>query len=351
MALMPTFGSAAGFCPTLPNQFGGPRFEVGLSVAGFSDPHLLHQLAGMVPRVELPRTVAGSKAATSEVFSLSIFAFAAPTCLSSLRLGRCQITVLRPSSIAVASAAKVSGVWPFSRFVTFLSFAEPTSSGVIAGRPAMPKSTGFAQHFSDKSVECPGQDQQIAGSSGGHVPEAYALGPPLLVGASLNVRVVRGADAEDRDREQVLRAVLNQARLGFGVPVMTGHSRPLAAWTVISETASCSASGRPSTWRTASSQFARISDVVDRSQMASRWLPIILAPEIETAGWQASSSVGDTQADPRDEPCQSAVGSAPDPRRVAQDRHRNRTDQRGQVHGRATRPAVPRLENISPQPR
>src|SRR6202022_2129742 len=44
--------------------------------------------------------------------------------------------------------------------------------------------------------------------------------------------------------------------------------------------------------------------------MASRWLPIILALEIESAGWQANSSVGDTQAYPRDEHCQSSVGSA-----------------------------------------
>src|ERR1700693_4992754 len=45
--------------------------------------------------------------------------------------------------------------------------------------------------------------------------------------------------------------------------------------------------------------------------MASRWLPIILAMEIESAGWQANSSVGDTQAYPRDEHCQSAVWGAP----------------------------------------
>src|SRR5271156_3702377 len=83
--------------------------------------------------------------------------------------------------------------------------------------------------------------------------------------------------------------------------------------------------------------------------MASRWLPIIFALEIESAGWQANGSVGDTQAYPRDEHCQSAVGSASAPWRVAQARRRYRTDQRGQVHGQATRPAVPRLEDIPPQ--
>src|SRR5580704_3263250 len=35
--------------------------------------------------------------------------------------------------------------------------------------------------------------------------------------------------------------------------------------------------------------------------------------EIGSAGWQADSAVGDTPADPRDEHCQSAVGSAADP--------------------------------------
>lgn len=44
-----------------------------------------------------------------------------------------------------------------------------------------------------------------------------------------------------------------------------GHSNPFAACTVISETASCSASGRPSTWRVASSQFARMSRAKARS--------------------------------------------------------------------------------------
>jgi hypothetical protein len=85
--------------------------------------------------------------------------------------------------------------------------------------------------------------------------------------------------------------------------------------------------------------------------MASRRLPFILAMEIESAGWQANSSVGDTQADPRDEHCQSAVGNASDPWRTPQARRRYRTDQRGQVHGQATRPAVPRLEDGPPQSR
>src|ERR1700682_6192397 len=83
--------------------------------------------------------------------------------------------------------------------------------------------------------------------------------------------------------------------------------------------------------------------------MASRGLPIILALEIEGAGWQANNPVGDTQAYPRDEHCQSAVGSAADPWRTPQARHRYRTDQRGQVHGQAKRPAIPRLEDVPSQ--
>ena len=62
--------------------------------------------------------------------------------------------------------------------------------------------------------------------------------------------------------------------------------------------------------------------------------------EIESAGWQVNGSVGDTQARPRDEHCQSAVGSASDPWRTPQARRRYRTDERGQVHGQATRPAA-----------
>src|ERR1700741_1378126 len=85
--------------------------------------------------------------------------------------------------------------------------------------------------------------------------------------------------------------------------------------------------------------------------MASRWLPIILALEIKSAGWQANGSAGDTQAYPRDEHGQSSVESASDPWRAPQARRRYRTDQRGQGHGRATRPAVAGLEDIPPQSR
>jgi hypothetical protein len=53
-------------------------------------------------------------------------------------------------------------------------------------------------------------------------------------------------------------------------------------------------------------------------------------------------TAGNTQAYPRDEHCQPAVGSAADPWRVAQDRHRNLADECGQVYGQETRTTVAR---------
>src|SRR6476620_1818310 len=83
--------------------------------------------------------------------------------------------------------------------------------------------------------------------------------------------------------------------------------------------------------------------------MASRWLPIILALEIESAGWQANNSVGDTPACPRDEHFKPTVGSAAGPWRASQARHQYRTDERCQVYGQAKTPAVPRLADFYPQ--
>src|SRR6476660_6800303 len=62
--------------------------------------------------------------------------------------------------------------------------------------------------------------------------------------------------------------------------------------------------------------------------------------------WPTNCTAGGTQAHPRDEHCQSAMGSAADPRRVAQARHRRRTDERGQVYGQKTWPTVARLEDV-----
>src|SRR5713101_7842651 len=71
--------------------------------------------------------------------------------------------------------------------------------------------------------------------------------------------------------------------------------------------------------------------------------------EVATSGWPANSSAGNMQTDPRDEHRQPTVGSATDPWRAAQARHRDRTDQRGQIYGQAKRSAVPRVEDVPPQ--
>ena len=52
--------------------------------------------------------------------------------------------------------------------------------------------------------------------------------------------------------------------------------------------------------------------------MAPRRVQIVLALEVEASWRPTNAAAGDTQAYPRDELCQSAVGSAADPRRVAQ---------------------------------
>src|SRR6266403_3374191 len=54
-----------------------------------------------------------------------------------------------------------------------------------------------------------------------------------------------------------------------------------------------------------------------RYKVAPRPVPIVLALEVTTLWWPTNLADRDTQAYPRDEHRQSAVGSAADPRRVA----------------------------------
>src|SRR4051794_35945137 len=74
-----------------------------------------------------------------------------------------------------------------------------------------------------------------------------------------------------------------------------------------------------------------------------------MALEIEASRRPADGAAGNTRADPRDEYRQSTLGSATNSWRASQARHRNRTDQRGQVYGQAERPAIPGLEDVPPQ--
>src|SRR4029079_7042948 len=76
---------------------------------------------------------------------------------------------------------------------------------------------------------------------------------------------------------------------------------------------------------------------------------IVLALEIEASRRPADGAAGYTRADPRDECRQSTLGSATNSWRAAQARHRDRTDQRGQVYGQAERPVIPGLEDVPPQ--
>ena len=76
---------------------------------------------------------------------------------------------------------------------------------------------------------------------------------------------------------------------------------------------------------------------------------IVLALEIEASRRPADGAAGNTRADPRDEYRQSTLGSATNSWRASQARHRDRTDQRGQVYGQAERPAIPGLEDVPPQ--
>src|SRR6476646_214404 len=84
-----------------------------------------------------------------------------------------------------------------------------------------------------------------------------------------------------------------------------------------------------------------------RYKVAPRRVQIVLALEVATSWWPTNLTDRGTQAYPRDEHRQPAVGSAADPRRVAQARRRYRPDERGQVYGEETRAAVARLEHVS----
>src|SRR5258708_12353541 len=61
-------------------------------------------------------------------------------------------------------------------------------------------------------------------------------------------------------------------------------------------------------------------------------------------------SVGNSPADPRDEHRQPVVGSAENPWRASQARHRDRPDQRRQVYGAEEGPSLAGMEDVPSQP-
>ena len=78
---------------------------------------------------------------------------------------------------------------------------------------------------------------------------------------------------------------------------------------------------------------AENSQAGDGDPLASRGFPSLLALEITAARWTTHDTSRDSPAHSRDEYREPAVGSAADPRRTAQARHRCRADHRGKIHG------------------
>jgi hypothetical protein len=77
-------------------------------------------------------------------------------------------------------------------------------------------------------------------------------------------------------------------------------------------------------------QCADACEAGDCRPLASCRVQVLLALEVTSSFRPTGGSGQNTAADPRDEHCQSAVGSAVDPWRIAQARHRDRPDQRRQ---------------------
>src|SRR5215471_5728339 len=87
-----------------------------------------------------------------------------------------------------------------------------------------------------------------------------------------------------------------------------------------------------------------------RHPLASCRFQIVLALEIPEPLRPTNCSVGNSPADPRDEHRQPVVGSAENPRRASQARHRDRPDQRRQVYGAEEGPSLARMEDVPSQP-
>src|SRR6476620_4076344 len=87
-----------------------------------------------------------------------------------------------------------------------------------------------------------------------------------------------------------------------------------------------------------------------RHPLAPCRFQIVLALEIAAPLRPTNCSVGNSPADPRDEHRQPVVGSAENPWRASQARHRCRPDQRRQVYGAEEGPSLAGMEDVPSQP-
>src|SRR5712664_4486579 len=80
--------------------------------------------------------------------------------------------------------------------------------------------------------------------------------------------------------------------------------------------------------------------------LAPRRLPSLLALAIKASRWPAEDVTRGPTAHSRNEHGEPAMGRAPDPRRTSQGRHRCRTNDGGQIHGKAEATTIPGLEDV-----
>src|SRR6195256_5377803 len=113
------------------------------------------------------------------------------------------------------------------------------------------------------------------------------------------------------------------------------HRPPVARWAL---SPGSRGAGRP--------EDCKVGDV---DELAPRRLPSLLALEIPTARWPAEDSCGHPPPYPRDERRKPTLGCTADTRRVAQARHRCRTDHGRKVHGEEKAAAVSGLEDFPSQ--
>ena len=88
----------------------------------------------------------------------------------------------------------------------------------------------------------------------------------------------------------------------------------------------------------------------DRHPLASCRFSFVLAMEVEVSRRQTKGPARNSPTDPRHEPGQPALGRSQDPWRTSQARHRRWPNLGRQIHGKAQKAAIPRLEDVPAQP-